>query len=246
MFADSLLEVSWAQRSRRGWTTLTSFGLQAALIGLLLLLPLWKTVGLPTARSVSVPIAVGRPHTEPGATHNQPHSGTSSTPPRGSVVVPFVQPGRIPTGHSTYPEDPEPQPPGGVCCGSDQASSGDLNGFPVAIGGTRSMPLPPPAPAPVVRQFRTSKMLEGSLVRREQPLYPPLAKAARVQGPVLLAAIISKTGTIEDLHVISGHPMLVAAAIEAVRQWRYRPYVLNGEPVEVETQITVNFTLSGS
>ena len=89
-------------------------------------------------------------------------------------------------------------------------------------------------------------MLEGSLVRRVQPTYPSMAKIARVQGEVVLAATISKSGTIEDLHLLKGHPLLVGAAVEAVRQWRYRPYILNGEPVEVETQITVNFTLEGS
>jgi protein TonB len=78
-----------------------------------------------------------------------------------------------------------------------------------------------------------------------QPLYPPIARQARVQGAVELRAIISKNGTIENLLVVSGHPMLSAAAIEAVRQWRYRPYLLNGEPIEVETEITVNFLLSG-
>jgi protein TonB len=89
-------------------------------------------------------------------------------------------------------------------------------------------------------------MLEGSLIRRVQPVYPPLARSARVQGSVLLAAEISKDGTIKDLKLISGHPMLVPAAIQAVSQWRYRPYVLNGEAIEVETQITVNFILGGN
>ena len=86
-------------------------------------------------------------------------------------------------------------------------------------------------------------MLEGSLIRRVQPTYPPLARSARIQGPVILEAVISKAGTIDNLRVVSGHPMLVGAAIEAVSQWRYRPYILNGEAVEVETQITVNFVL---
>jgi protein TonB len=88
-------------------------------------------------------------------------------------------------------------------------------------------------------------MMEGNLISKVQPIYPPLARQARIQGSVLLRAIISRSGTIKDLNVISGHPMLVGAAIEAVRQWHYRPYVLNDEPVEVETQITVNFSLSG-
>jgi protein TonB len=74
-------------------------------------------------------------------------------------------------------------------------------------------------------------------------VYPPLARAARVEGPVVLAALISKDGTIENLRVVTGRPMLVGSAVEAVRKWRYRPYILNNEPVEVETQITVNFFL---
>jgi protein TonB len=89
-------------------------------------------------------------------------------------------------------------------------------------------------------------MDEGDLVHKVLPVYPPLARSARIQGQVLLQALISKQGVIENLKVISGHPMLVPAAKDAVRQWRYRPYVLNNEPVEVETQITVNFTLAGN
>ena len=88
-------------------------------------------------------------------------------------------------------------------------------------------------------------MMEGNLVHKVQPAYPPLARAARIQGSVVLRAIISRAGKIENLQVLSGHPLLVQAAIDAVRQWRYRPYNLNGEPVEVETQVTVTFILSG-
>lgn len=87
--------------------------------------------------------------------------------------------------------------------------------------------------------------MEGNLVRRVQPEYPQLARQARIQGMVMLQAVISKEGTIENLVVLSGHPMLVRAALDAVQRWRYRPYYLNGQPVEVETQITVNFTLTG-
>jgi protein TonB len=89
-------------------------------------------------------------------------------------------------------------------------------------------------------------MSEGDLVRKVLPVYPPLARSARIQGQVVLQAVISKQGVIENLKVLGGHPLLVPAAIEAVRQWRYRPYVLNDKPVEVETQITVNFSLAGS
>jgi protein TonB len=89
-------------------------------------------------------------------------------------------------------------------------------------------------------------MSEGDVVRKILPVYPPLARNARIQGQVVLQAVISKQGAIEDLKVVAGHPMLVSAAIDAVCQWRYRPYVLNNEPVEVETQITVNFSLGGN
>jgi len=87
--------------------------------------------------------------------------------------------------------------------------------------------------------------MEGNLIRRVQPEYPALAKQARIQGTVVLRAVIDREGIIQDLQVMSGRPLLVQAAINAVRQWRYRPYYLNDQAVEVETQVTVNFTLSG-
>src|SRR5437868_5508071 len=85
---------------------------------------------------------------------------------------------------------------------------------------------------------------QAKLVRQPKPVYPPLAKQARISGVVHLAAVISKDGTIQDLKVISGHPLLIPSALEAVKQWVYQPTLLNGEPVEVVTQIDVNFTLS--
>ena len=87
--------------------------------------------------------------------------------------------------------------------------------------------------------------MEGSLIYRVQPEYPPLAQQARIQGTVLLHAVIDREGKIENLQVLGGHPLLVKAALKAVQQWRYRPYYLNGQPVEVETEITVHFTLFG-
>jgi protein TonB len=84
----------------------------------------------------------------------------------------------------------------------------------------------------------------AKLVRQPRPNYPPLAKQARISGVVKLSAVIGKDGTIRELQTISGHPLLVPAALEAVKQWVYQPTLLNGEPVEVQTQIDVNFTLS--
>jgi len=106
--------------------------------------------------------------------------------------------------------------------------------------------LPIAAPPARIAPVRVSHISEGNLIRKVQPAYPPLARSARIQGVVVLQAVISKQGSIENLQVLTGHPLLVPAAIEAVRQWHYRPYVLNNEPVEVETQITVNFSLAGN
>jgi TonB family protein len=87
-------------------------------------------------------------------------------------------------------------------------------------------------------------VIAGLIENKVDPVYPPLARQARIQGAVILGVIISKTGDVENLQLISGHPMLAPAAIEAVKQWKYKPYLLNGEPVEVETQVQVNFRLS--
>jgi len=241
MFADSMLEISWAERGRRSCTTLTSFGLQAVIIGLLLLIPLLTTVGLPSARTVSTPISMGRPDPGPAPQSRTPTTGVVQIVP---VVSRLMLPGRVPHGIPKGDDVPTLN----VGIGDPTLNIGNYIGsgvgLPVSISGSRVV-LPTVAPNPPVRKFRTSSMLEGSLIRRVQPTYPPLARSARIQGPVILEAIISKAGTIDNLRVVSGHPMLVGAAIEAVSQWRYRPYILNGEAVEVETQITVNFVLGG-
>jgi protein TonB len=88
-------------------------------------------------------------------------------------------------------------------------------------------------------------VIAGNKLGGSTPQYPAIAKAARIQGTVVLQATISKTGTIENLRVLSGPPMLQQAALEAVKSWRYKPYLLNGDPVEVETQVNVIFTLGG-
>jgi protein TonB len=87
--------------------------------------------------------------------------------------------------------------------------------------------------------------MAGNKISGADPLYPAIARSARVQGTVVIAATISKSGSIENLHVVSGPPLLVSSAVEAVKTWRYRPYLLNGDPVEVETTINVVFNLGG-
>jgi periplasmic protein TonB len=242
MFADTMLETSWAQRSRRSLSTLTSFGVQAIVVGLLILLSLLKSVVMPSAQAVSTPIFSGRAEPAPLASHAR--GGSSASTPVTTATIIMMQPSHVPTGVHQGGDEPSTQPPGGPGDGIYGLGTQTGNNFPMAIlGGTHPVPI---ASAPSVRAFRTSSMLEGSLIRRVTPVYPPLARGARIQGPVVLAAVISKAGTIENLRALSGHPMLVPAAIDAVSQWRYRPYILNSEPIEVETQITVNFILGGS
>jgi len=244
MFAESMLETSWAQRARRSWTTLTSFGLQALIISCLLLLPLWKTIGLPAARTVSTPISLGRVAVE---TAPAPRSGGGLAPQSNILPVRFMQPSRIPPVIRGG-DDPSPQPTSGPGAGLERPGlfAGPEDGLPLGILPSGTRPVLPTPPPTISRAFRTSSMLEGMLIRRVQPVYPPLARTAHVQGPVVVYALISKAGTMENVHAISGHPMLVPAAIDAVSQWRYRPYILNSEPIEVETQITVNFLLAGN
>ena len=108
-----------------------------------------------------------------------------------------------------------------------------------------SVPTAVPKVATPQRVRVSQGVSQGLLIHKVQPTYPPLARQARIQGTVVLQAQISKDGSIENLQLISGHPMLAPAAIEAVKQWKYKPYLLNGEPVEVDTQVQVNFTLAG-
>lgn len=238
----STLNSSWDERSRRGLTTLTSFGLQALVVGVLLVAPLLRPAGLPSFRQLSTPVSIGQPLGEAPAVRTRA-SGRPATPANVADNV-LRLPTQIPHGVQPGSDDatPEVGPPGPYIPGP---GTGSPAGVPYSLGpGTR--PIMPAAPPAVVHQVRISHMSEGDLVRRVLPVYPPLARSARIQGQVVLQAVISKEGIIENLRVVAGHPMLVPAAIDAVSQWRYRPYVLNNDPVEVETQITVNFSLAGN
>lgn len=236
MFADSLLESPWSDRSRRGWTTLLSFAAQVLGVGIVLAIPLLYTEGLPALRM----IAAGAPLTAPPEALPTPSSHPATGGRAGSTLpMIVVHRGFHPIG---LPQnDPVGEPPSCLGCIPGTGINEPGVGIPNAFGN--APPVLPLAPKPVAKSPIVSRMMEGSLIYRVQPNYPALARSARVQGPVVLRAIISRAGTIENLQVLSGHPMLTAAAIDAVRQWRYRPYILNGEPVEVETQVTVNFIL---
>ena len=151
----------------------------------------------------------------------------------------------IPKTIAQVKDEPE-QPPsaagvvGGVPGG---IPGGQMGGV---IGGIiSSTPVAVPKVATPQRVRVSQGVSQGLLVRKVNPTYPPLARQARISGTVVLHAVISKDGSIENLTLVSGHPMLAPAAIDAVKQWKYKPYLLNGEPVEVDTEVQVNFTLAG-
>lgn len=243
MFAESILETSWTQRTRRGWTTLTSFGIQAAILGTLLTIPLLKTVGLPLARVVQPPVswAAPPPPLQPIGHRQITIANQSNFADHILMAPPSIPTHIVPVNESGPPPqvsyNTDPGVDGGTGTGSNHGILGSLGVVTPAF-------VPRPAPPPSKPEFKTSRMLQGSLIRRVDPVYPAPARSARIQGPVVLEAIIGKDGAMQNLRLVSGHPMLVRAAIEAVSQWRYKPYVLNGEAIEVETQITVNFVLA--
>jgi periplasmic protein TonB len=233
------IAASWDERSRFGLTTLTSFAAQAIALCVLLLVPLLRPTAIPLLRHLTTPISLSEPEGDVGET--QSHPGPAAPAPSSPQIF-LRQPSQIPS-HISSGDDVAPPSIGsgpyipGI---GDAATRGGVFGS----SGTGLAPVIPAAPVASEHLVRLSQMSEGDLIRKIVPTYPPLARSAHIQGTVVLKAMISKQGTIENLQLLSGHPMLAPAAIEAVRQWRYRPYVLNNEPVEVETQITVNFALN--
>jgi protein TonB len=246
MFEDSLIESGGRLSTKRGATTLFSFVLQVMLIGLLILIPLLYTEALPKQQLMTFLVAPPPPPPPPPPPAAAPVK-VVKTVQTDIVNGQLRTPTKIPEKVQMIKEEEAPPPV--------MASSGVVGGVPGGVPGGQmggviggiisSTPVAVPKVATPQRVRVSQGVSQGLLVRKVQPNYPPLARQARIQGSVLLQAEISKDGSIENLRLISGHPMLAPAAIEAVKQWKYKPYFLNGEPVEVETQITVNFTLSG-
>jgi protein TonB len=242
MFEDSLIESGGKLTTKRGRTTTFSFVLQAIIIGVMILIPLMFTEALPKTQLMTFLVAPPPPPPPP-----PPPAAVVKVKPVETDIVnnQLRTPTKIPKKVEMIKEEDAPPPqmagvvggvPGGV-------PGGQMGGV---IGGIISS-TPVAVPKVAVQRVRISQgVTQGMVLRKTQPAYPQMAKIARVQGAVVLAAIIGKDGTIQNLHVVStASPLLNQAAIDAVKQWRYRPYILNGEPVEVDTTVTVNFTLSG-
>ena len=254
LFEDSLLDSGVAQRKRRTWATLFSFVLQFCLIGLLLLLPLWFTDMLPKQQLLVFLEAPPPPPPPP-----LPAASTPSTAKILKVTSNIVDgrlrtPSRIPARVQMIKEDDAPPPtvgtiggviggvPGGIPGGQLGGVIGGIISSSSSLAVVPKLSKPVPTAQPTVQRVRVSPgVTKGLLIYRVEPTYPPLAQQARVQGVVVLTAVIDKRGDVEHLQVVSGHPLLASAAIEAVKQWRYKPFLLNGQPLEVETTVTVTF-----
>ncbi len=213
--------------------------IEVIILGSIVLYPLMYTQTLPQAQLMTMLVAPPPPPPPP-----------PPAPPAPKVIIHHVSvedllkaPTVIPKTIQQVRDQPEPPQATGVVGGVPGGVPGGSMGG--VIGGMVGAPPPPPPPKPAAPKRTTvgGQVEESKKIYAPPPEYPQIAKMARVQGLVRLAAVISKDGTIQDLHLISGPPLLVNAAMQAVAKWRYQPTLLNGEPVDVDTEIDVNFTL---
>jgi periplasmic protein TonB len=234
------------KKTNASWTVMLSMIFQVGFLAILILIPLIYTEALPKTLMSSILLAPPPPPPPP--------------PPPAAVQVVKIKPvahlmeaGKL-VAPKVIPKDvkiikEQEQPPdmgvgiaGGVPGGVAGGSMGGVIGGVIGGAGTAA---PPPPPKPNVNRTRVGGAVQAAkLVNRVQPIYPPLARQTRISGTVRLHAIIGKNGNVEQLTVESGHPLLVQSALDAVRQWRYQPTLLNGEPVEVDTEIDVIFSLA--
>ncbi len=252
MFEQSLLEVQ-TTKTKTKYTVFMSFVLECIAIGIMILIPLIYTNTLPGYQLASYLVA---PPPPPPPAPPPPAVKVAKVIPREFDAGKLIQPKAIPKKVQIIEESETPPAniagvvggvPGGVAGG---AIGGVIGGI---ISSAAVAPPPPPPPPPKVEAPKPAapqrirvggNVQKANLISAPRPVYPPLAKQARISGVVKLHAIIDKQGNIQQLTVESGHPLLIPAALEAVKQWRYKPTLLNGEPVEVITEIDVNFTLN--
>jgi periplasmic protein TonB len=241
MFEEMVVSTSTAKKTNKPWTVVISMALQVGLLAILILIPLIYTEALPKTLMSSILLAPPPPPPPPPppavqVVHVKPVQHLMDA---GKLVAPKV----IPKDIKIIKEDEAPDMggmaggvPGGVAGGS---MGGVMGGV---IGGAGAAP--PPPKANLKRITVGGQVQAAHLVNRVQPTYPPLARQTRISGTVKLHAIIGKDGSVQQLQVVSGHPLLVQSALDAVRQWRYQPTLLNGDPVEVDTEIDVIFSLA--
>jgi protein TonB len=245
-------------RTRKPWTVPASFAGQMVGVGLLVLAPLIFTEKLTLSR-LTLPAPIRYGVSKAPSAHSVKLVSTGREPRRPGV---FTAPAAIPRTVAKLVDAPEIAENAGPEAGcAYPCLVGDPNALPLGVIATSAPatalpPAPPvkrvepkPAARPAAEPIRikvSSGVQEARLIDRTKPAYPRLAVIARISGTVELAAVIGTDGRVREINVLGGHPMLVPAAIEAVRQWVYQPTMLNGEPVEVSTWITVRFILGAS
>ena len=243
-------------KTNKGWTVMVAFAGEILLIIVGILLPMIYFETLPSTQLTSFLVAPPPPPPPPPPPAAAPVKVVKVIP-RQFDAGRLVAPKEIPNEIAVIEEEELPPPMsgaagvvGGVPGGVPGGTPGGVIG---GIIGSVPQAAPPPPPPPVKKEkpkppqrIRVGGNVQAArLLKQPKPVYPPLARQARIQGTVRFNAIIGKDGTIQDLQMVQGHPMLAPAAMQAVKQWVYQPTLLNGEPVEVVTVIDVNFTLSG-
>jgi protein TonB len=244
-------------KTNKSWTVMVSFIGQIVLLVVAVILPLIYTEVLPATTLQSFLVAPPPPPPPPPPPAAAPPVKVVKVIPRQFDAGRLMAPKSVPKEIAVIKEDELPPPSsavggvvGGVAGGVAGGQVGGILGG--IIGGipTAAPPPPPPPPPPVkkeapVQRIKVGGNVQGAkIIRKTPPIYPQLAKSARVSGVVHLAAIIAKDGTIQELHSLGGPALLIQAAMDAVKTWIYQPTMLNGEPVQVETTIDVNFTLN--
>jgi len=230
---DQLVVSGASNKTHKSWTVTLSAIVQLGILGVLILIPLIYTEALPKELTSMFLVAPAPPPPPP-----PPATIVKTIRPK------FIQPQRMvaPTVIPKKVEIIKDEAPD-VGAGGLGVAGGVAGGV---LGGIISSGAPPPPKPPTPTRITIGgNVQQAKAIERTQPQYPAIAKAAHVQGTVVLHAIIAKDGTVQQLQLMSGPPLLVNAAMEAVRQWRYQPTLLNGEPVEVDTTIQVVFTLGG-
>jgi periplasmic protein TonB len=249
MFENVLLEKNHTIQNRRKWATLLSLVVELVIVGALVLIPAIVIQALPTPQLTTMLVAPPPPPPppEPGAAVVKTTTSTAPVLRVNKVTLNALRtPTEIPKTIDMTPEAAAQAPPavGGVVGGVSGGVPGGVLGGTVGgflSGILNSGAILPPKPKTV----RVSQgVSEGLLVHKVTPQYPFIAKQAHVQGSVTLTAIIGTNGKVDNVQLEHGSPLLASAAVNAVKQWRYKPYVLDGSPVEVETTVTVNFNLA--
>lgn len=235
MFEDALMESAGKPRVQRGWFSGLAAICNGTIVSLLLLWPLLHPASLPR-QTISMLLAAPAP---PAAPVPPVQRAVSVVAHPETLANPFAAPARIPA-HIVEGRNVSPAVADNFPNVLAQQGTGLPSGLSDSIG-TATLPQVHASRPP--KLAISSGVMAGNKLNGAPPPYPAIARVTRVQGTVVLGATISGSGAIVNLHVISGPPLLIVAAEQAVRTWRYRPYLLNGEPVAVETTIYVVFRI---